>query len=65
MFKYVLNNTGDLQVFSIIGLIFFIIFFIGVLVWVWRMNKPFINYMSNLPLNDYIDNKINDGGING
>lgn len=65
MFKYVLNNTGDLQIFSIVGLIFFIIFFIGVLVWVWRMNKPFINYMSNLPLNDNIDNKINDGGING
>lgn len=65
MFTHLLNDTGDLQVFSIIGLVFFLIFFIGILIWVWRMGKPFVTYMSNLPFNDNIDNKINDGGING
>ncbi len=65
MFKNLLNDTGDLQIFSIIGLIFFVVFFIGILVWVWKMGKPFANYMSRLPLNDIPDNKFNDGGING
>jgi len=43
------SGAGGLQ---IAVMIFFLLIFIGVLVWMVRMKKPFIEKMEKLPLDD-------------
>ena len=50
MIRNVLEQIGGVGVYGIISLTLFFAFFIGMLVWVLRMRKPYINDMSALPL---------------
>jgi cytochrome c oxidase cbb3-type subunit IV len=54
-----LSGLDDLTVYQILAMIIFIIAFIGIVFYVIRVDKNFINQMSNLPLDSEIttDNK--------
>lgn len=42
--------------YQITSMVLFFVFFIGILVWTFRMKNPFIKHMENLPMNDDIKN---------
>jgi len=56
MFKDLLKNIETLEWIRDFSLIFFFVLFIVLIVWVLSLDKRFINYMSELPLEK--DNKI-------
>ncbi|HNG72788.1 MAG: CcoQ/FixQ family Cbb3-type cytochrome c oxidase assembly chaperone [Chitinophagales bacterium] len=53
--NYLEGITG-VSVFPMTSLLLFVIFFIGVMVWVMRADTGFINHMRNIPL----ENDINE-----
>jgi len=55
MLKYVkgnLENIDGVQIYPIISLLIFFIFFVGLFWWVATTNKAHIEEVSKLPLND-------------
>lgn len=52
MFKYYFEQVHNVEVWPIISLIIFFVFFIGLIVYVWRMRKDYIEYMEEIPLAD-------------
>ena len=58
MFKYYFEQINNVAIWPVISLIIFITFFIGLLIWVFKADKKYINEMSNLPIGD--DAKKND-----
>jgi cytochrome c oxidase cbb3-type subunit 4 len=65
MFKEVLQSIEGIEFFTIVSMIIFILFFIGMTIWLFKVDKKYIKQMSELPLNE--DNKeINNytGGTN-
>lgn len=50
MFKAVFAGAGELAIYPVISLLLFLSIFVGVLVWVFRLNKPHLEHMSKLPL---------------
>jgi len=61
MFGELLNSTGagSLQIAT---MIFFLLIFVGVLVWIVVMKKSFVQKMENLPLED--SNSFSSNGEN-
>jgi len=51
MFGELLKSSGAGN-FQIAVMIFFFLIFIGVIVWMIRLKKPYIEKMENLPLQD-------------
>jgi cytochrome c oxidase cbb3-type subunit IV len=62
MLRRILENTEGADVYAIAGLIIFLLSFAGIVVWLFRADKKYINKMKNLPLED--DNQINTTGEN-
>ncbi len=52
MFKYYFEQINDVAIWPVISLIIFFTFFVGLLIWVWKVDKTFVNKMKNLPLED-------------
>jgi cbb3-type cytochrome oxidase subunit 3 len=52
MDKEVLRAIEGIDLYPVISLIVFTIFFIGVVIWVLKADKSFISKMSSLPLED-------------
>ncbi len=52
MFSNYLSSIKDIEIFPIISLIIFFAIFIGLIVWIFKMDKGFIKKMSNLPLEE-------------
>lgn len=50
MFKHYFERIQDIEIYPIISLVIFLGFFIGLLIWVSRANKKYIQEMKNLPL---------------
>jgi hypothetical protein len=50
MHSDILSNLADAHVYSIIGLIAFLVAFVTVIVWVVRMDRSEVDSMSRLPL---------------
>jgi len=46
----VLNNIGGVGIFGAISICIFFAFFSGMLIWVTRLKKTYLNSMRNLPL---------------
>lgn len=55
MFKQITNLNGD-ESYLLFSLIMFMVFFIVVTVALIRMKKPFVDYMSEMPIDDNDDN---------
>lgn len=58
MFKDLLKNVESLEWIRDVSLILFFILFLMIVIWVFFLDKKFINYMSELPLEK--DNKIKE-----
>jgi flagellar biogenesis protein FliO len=55
MFKEVLQSIEGIEFYTIVSMIIFILFFIGMTIWLLKVDKKYIKLMSELPLNE--DNK--------
>ncbi|MGW8122451.1 cytochrome C oxidase Cbb3 [Roseivirga echinicomitans] len=52
MFKHYFEKINNVAVWPIISLAIFFVFFVGLIIYVWRMNKDYIEKMSDIPLTD-------------
>jgi sulfite exporter TauE/SafE len=59
-----LEIFADIEILPIIGMFFFIALFIGIIIWVLRLNKKYIKKMKQLPL-EKDDKPINGDSNNG
>ena len=50
MFKHYFERIENIEIWPIISLAIFFIFFICLLLWVFRTDKSFINKMKKMPL---------------
>lgn len=52
MKKDILSSIENIEIYPIISLLIFVIFFIGMFIWVIRVDKKYINHMKEMPFND-------------
>lgn len=52
MFKHYFEQIHNVEVWPIISLSIFFIFFIGLIIWVVRVDKRYIKTVSQLPMED-------------
>lgn len=52
MFKHYFEGAENIEVGPVISLIMFFVFFIGLLYWVFKVDKNFIKKMEDMPLDD-------------
>ena len=52
MKKEMLSSIENIEIYPIISLLIFVIFFIGMFIWVLRVDKKYINHMKDMPFND-------------
>lgn len=57
MYKEVLRSIENVEIFPIISLVIFVLFFIGITIWAIRVPKETIDYLSSLPMDD---NELNE-----
>lgn len=57
MYKNVLENILGIEIYPVISLMVFVLFFIVLIIWTVKVNKNYLNKMSLLPLeNDGLEN---------
>lgn len=61
MYKELLQSIEGIEIYPIISLFIFIALFIGVVIWIVRMDKKYVKEMESLPLqnDDDINKKMN------
>ncbi|TRX52663.1 cytochrome C oxidase Cbb3 [Fulvivirga sp. M361] len=59
MFKHYFELIHQVEIWPIISLSIFFSFFIGLLIWVIRADKDYIKSMSELPINDGSETRVN------
>lgn len=52
MYKEVLRSIEDIDIMPMISLVVFMLFFIGMFIWVVSVDKKYVDHMKWLPLND-------------
>ena len=60
MYKTIMESISGVGIFPVISLLIFFGVFLGMLFWVWKMDKHHINHMGHLPLES--DTAINIEG---
>ncbi|HRN42367.1 MAG: CcoQ/FixQ family Cbb3-type cytochrome c oxidase assembly chaperone [Flavobacteriales bacterium] len=50
--KHTMDTISGIEIFPIISLIIFFTFFMGLLLWVSKSSKTYINHVENLPFED-------------
>jgi cbb3-type cytochrome oxidase subunit 3 len=67
MYKQVLQSIAGIEIYPVIALIMFFLFFLLILGWIFTLNKKYISRMENIPLDDNINSKevnnFNAGGV--
>ncbi|MEC7754893.1 MULTISPECIES: cytochrome C oxidase Cbb3 [Roseivirga] len=58
MFKYYFEQVHNVEIWPIISLIIFFVFFIGLIAYVWKMRKDYVEHMQELPLADGAETEI-------
>lgn len=62
MFREIFHNVKNIEYLPIITMILFFIIFLYIVIRVLDLDKKFVNYMGNMPLEDsYPNNSINQG----
>ena len=62
MFKQILESMSGIGIFGLISMIFFFLFFLGVIYWTIRADKKYLKKMENMPLDSSkIDGDLNHG----
>ena len=59
MYKYILQQGGDINWMALFALLTFCFIFITSVILVMKRNKQFIEHMANLPLDDSINDPQN------
>ena len=52
MYKDILQSMEGIEFYAIVSMIIFILFFIGMTIWIFKVDKNYIKKMSELPLTD-------------
>lgn len=52
MFKNLYSNLEHIAIFPILAMLIFLIVFLGVIYYAYKMKKKTVDYISNLPLED-------------
>lgn len=52
MQKEILRSIENIEIYPIISLLIFVIFFVGMFWWVVRVDKSYIDHMKEMPLKD-------------
>lgn len=52
MIENVLSDIGGVGMYGVISICIFFVFFVGVIVWMLRLKKPYLKSMSTMPLED-------------
>ena len=52
MFKHYFEGIANIEIGPIISMILFILFFLLVIIWIFKLDGKFIDKMKNLPLED-------------
>ena len=63
MFKEVLQSIEGIEFYTIVSMIIFILFFVGMTIWLLKVDRKYIKRMSELPLNED-SNKFSDEVMN-
>lgn len=50
MFKEVLQSIEGIEFYTIVSMLIFFLFFIGMTIWLFKVDKKYIKNMSELPL---------------
>jgi cytochrome c oxidase cbb3-type subunit IV len=58
MFKHYFERIQDIEIYPIISLSIFFLFFLSLLIWVLKVNKKYIQKMKNLPLEGNAPTKV-------
>jgi len=58
MYKDVLRSMDNVEIFPIISLVIFVLFFVGITIYAIKAPKDYIEHMSSLPMDD--DNELTD-----
>ena len=64
MFSQNLSSIDGVSIFPIISLVLFFVIFSGVLFWVLRKDKSYMEKLANIPLQDNNDIELNDESKN-
>jgi hypothetical protein len=64
MFSEILKSSGA-GGFQIAVMVFFLMIFIGVVIWIIRLKKPYLRKMENLPLDESNTYSTNGDHKNG
>ncbi|GAB2628653.1 cbb3-type cytochrome c oxidase subunit 3 [Belliella aquatica] len=59
MKKDILNSIENIEIYPIISLLIFVLFFVGMFIWVVRADKNYIDHMKDLPFDE--ESKKNSG----
>ena len=62
MIKDYLQNINGVEIYPIISLIVFVIFFTAIIIWLVKVDKKYINKMENLPFEKNEESNINRKG---
>lgn len=52
MIRNVLTHIGGVEAYGIVSIILFLLFFLGVLLWAFRLRRSHLDAMGRLPLED-------------
>lgn len=52
MYKNVLQNINNIEIWPVISFVIFFVFFLGLLWWVFKVDKNFIARMASLPIDE-------------
>lgn len=56
MFNRIFENIEGIEIYPLISLVIFFLFFLGVAVWIIKMNKSYVRKMEMLPLDEDMQN---------
>jgi cytochrome c oxidase cbb3-type subunit IV len=60
MKKEILSSIENIEIYPLISLIIFFLFFVGMFWWVVRVDKSYVNYMKEMPLVDDLQKVIHN-----
>lgn len=52
MKKDILSSIENIEIYPIISLVIFVVFFVGMFWWVLKKDNTYIDYMKGMPFND-------------
>ena len=66
MYKDILQSISGIEIYAIVAMVIFILFFVGMTIWIIKVDKKYIKRMSELPI-EKDKNEISNlaGRING